>query len=551
MHRWNRSCPRRRSPALGVQALEAREVPASISGRVFSDYNYSATMNGPDAGLAGATITLHVAGSTEAPRTTTSDAQGYYTFDDLPAGVYTIEVSPTDTTLLGKATIGTAGGSLTRPYRSGGLWFGDYVLTEHVVYAINLNDDTAATGYDFALIPLLSIGGSVYEDVNGNGVKDPGEPGIPNVKITMAGVAPGGAGPGTILGTGTGPGMGTGNGTTTTDADGNYIFTRVRPGIYVIGETQPAGYSDGEEQRGTPSAVAPKGGLSVDLLQPGDKFLGIDLTQSAEPSGGFNFGEIKGGTLSGAVYSDVDDDGVQAATGEPGIPGVKIRLTGTDDQGTKVDRTVLTGKDGTYTFEHVRPGNYAVREVQPPKFKDGKEAAGSAGGTVTVNDRITDIAFPAGAALTGYSFGERAWVDLRLVQKPSTAVVGPGGTVSIVYVVKNVGSATVPAPTIQFKYGGLRFVSNDHPSGGTFDPVARTWTIGDLPPGGSQTIRLVLRAPTAGTYRPSAKATTTAPERRAGNNGVAWTVTAGAGPSLKTAVSGTASGWWLGNRPLG
>jgi hypothetical protein len=522
---------------LGVQALEAREVPASLSGRVYADYNNSGTMNGPDTGLAGVTVSVSPINSLTDRWTTTTDDQGYYTFDDLPAGVYTIGADRPETTLLGKPTIGTAGGSLKPPFNAIPGVIIDYDYSGHTVFSVPLAADTVATGYDFGRIPLVSTGGSVYEDVNANGVKDPGEPGIPGVKITLAGIAAGG---------GFAPAM-----TTTTDADGNYTFTGVRPGIYAIGETQPAGYSDGAEQMGTPAAVPQNDGfIKVDLLQPGDKFVGIDLTQSAT-SGGYNFGEIKGGTLSGVVYSDVDDDGVQAATGEPGIPGVKIRLTGTDDQGTKVDRTVLTGKDGTYTFEHLRPGNYAVREVQPPKFKDGKEAAGSAGGTVTVNDRITEIAFPAGAALTGYSFGERAWVDLRLTQEPSTAVVGPGGTVAIVYVLRNVGSATVPAPTIQFKYGGLRFVSNDHPSGGTFDPVARTWTIGDLPPGGSQTIRLVLRAPAAGTYRPSARATTTATERRSGNNGVAWTVTAGAGPALKSAVSATASGWWLGNRSRG
>lgn len=64
-----------------------------------------------------------------------------------------------------------------------------------------------------------SMSGTVFLDPNGNNTQDSGEPGIPNVKVT-------------IKGTGTDNSSFTR--TTTTDASGNYSFTELPPGTYRV-----------------------------------------------------------------------------------------------------------------------------------------------------------------------------------------------------------------------------------------------------------------------------------------------------------------------------
>jgi hypothetical protein len=47
-----------RRPRLRFEPLEAREVPASLAGRVILDFDNSGTVSGPDTGITGVTLTL-------------------------------------------------------------------------------------------------------------------------------------------------------------------------------------------------------------------------------------------------------------------------------------------------------------------------------------------------------------------------------------------------------------------------------------------------------------------------------------------------------------
>ena len=83
--------------------------------------------------------------------------------------------------------------------------------------ALDNNQDIEHTLISFP--NLANIYGWVYEDTNGNGVKDPGEDGIPDVVITMDGIM-----------------------TTTTAVDGWYYFITDVEGIHILVESDPAGY---------------------------------------------------------------------------------------------------------------------------------------------------------------------------------------------------------------------------------------------------------------------------------------------------------------------
>ncbi len=112
---------------------------------------------------------------------------------------------------------------------------------------------------------LGSLAGKVYLDANGNGVFDDGDSGISGVYITLSGVDDRGN---------------TVSLTAVTDSLGNYRFANLRPGIYSLTESQPAGYLDGAESLGS---------LGGELGQ--DVFTNIALF--ANQSGiGYNFAEV-------------------------------------------------------------------------------------------------------------------------------------------------------------------------------------------------------------------------------------------------------------------
>jgi hypothetical protein len=81
-------------------------------------------------------------------------------------------------------------------------------------YTINFVDGT------FTIIPLGTISGIIFHDYNTNGVQDPGEPGIAGQTVFLD-----------LDGSGQ---FKSGDPTAITDANGNYQFTGVRAGTYIV-----------------------------------------------------------------------------------------------------------------------------------------------------------------------------------------------------------------------------------------------------------------------------------------------------------------------------
>ena len=65
------------------------------------------------------------------------------------------------------------------------------------------------------------------------------------------------------------------------------------------------------------------------------------------------------GAIGDRVWLDANGDGLQDDD-EPGLPGVQITLTGTDDRGDAVSATTKTDDEGRYGFDALRPGEYHV-----------------------------------------------------------------------------------------------------------------------------------------------------------------------------------------------
>ncbi|GIX00173.1 MAG: hypothetical protein KatS3mg111_3505 [Pirellulaceae bacterium] len=112
------------------------------------------------------------------------------------------------------------------------------------------------------------------------------------------------------------------------------------------------------------------------------------------------------GSISGTVFLDRDNDGVQDAD-DPGIPGVVITLTGTDLLGNSVNLTTTTDANGNYTFDDLLPGTYTLTETQPGSYGDGQSIVGTGASGTAGTNQISGIELQSGAAAQGFNFSER------------------------------------------------------------------------------------------------------------------------------------------------
>lgn len=112
------------------------------------------------------------------------------------------------------------------------------------------------------------------------------------------------------------------------------------------------------------------------------------------------------GSISGRVYLDQNQSGV-FDTGEAGLSGVTITLTGTDTGGAAVNRTTTSAADGTYTFDNVLPGTYSLQQTQPSGVLDGQTNVGTgATGATAGTNQINTITLGNAPAAADFNFGE-------------------------------------------------------------------------------------------------------------------------------------------------
>lgn len=277
--------------------------------------------------------------------------------------------------------------------------------------------DSDLTGLDFAnqLIPN-AIGGVKYEDLNANGRRDPGEPGLPGVTIRLA-LASGG-----------------GSQTATTDVNGNFLFTNVAPGNYVLTETVPSGFTQ------TEPASAP-GTIAVTLASGGSSINNV-------------FGNFRGvltGAISGVKFLDVNGNGVRDP-GETGQAGVTITLSG---PAGFASRAVVTGSDGAFTFATVPFGSYTLTETVPAGFRQTTPAAPGTiavslffGSGTSANNLFGNQA--VGASISGTKFNDLNGNGLRDAGEPGI----PGVTVRLQGPTGSVTSATTDSGG-SFSFTGL------------------------------------------------------------------------------------------------
>jgi len=274
-----------------AQDFGYRRGTGPISGRVWLDEDQDGINDIEEAGLTNVMVELRDGTCTPLPAATadcttvTTDQFGNYVFGELSPGDYDIVVVPSTLPVGLTNTFGPFGA----PSRSVTLPEGEAVTDQDFGY--RASDNTGA------------IGDRIWSDADGDGIQDPGEAGIAGVSLELQdGVCI----PGSTCQT------------TTTGADGDYLFTNVPFGEYIVVIPDTGGPLSGFTATSGPQSVG--GTVSPPVT------LDAQLTTVTDIDFGFDSADTL--TIMDRVWYDTDSDQTQDA-GEPGIPGVTVDLIDT------------------------------------------------------------------------------------------------------------------------------------------------------------------------------------------------------------------------------
>lgn len=340
----------------------------SIAGNVYEDRNDNGMIEPGEAGIAGVTVQLYQWDGAKYVwiRETKTKDDGSYQFDDLDIiHNYAIkEIQPSEYSD-GKDAVGSLGGQKSEDY----------------FYDVKVGWDQHGYDYNFGELKLGSIEGNVFEDRNDNGVFDENENGIENVTIEL--YRWNGADYEFIR-------------STQTDENGAYCFDDLDIAQqYAVRERQPEAYSDGKDHVGS------LGGQNI----VNDEIRSIDV-QWDDHGVKYDFGELKLGSVSGYVYHDSNDNGAFEENEAP-IAGVTVELYRLNDGKYEYVSKTTTNLEGFYKFDNLDINQtYAIKEIQPADWNDGKDSVGSLGGNLADNDFIDSVRVLWNQHGENYNFGE-------------------------------------------------------------------------------------------------------------------------------------------------
>jgi hypothetical protein len=205
------------------------------------------------------------------------------------------------------------------------------------------------------------IGDFVWNDLNGNGIQDPGEPGIDGVTVNLYNS-------GVLIAsqvTAQGP---------TGSQQGYYEFAGVCAGIYTVQvdtTTLPKGQS-GQTEYVLTTPNAP-GSTPTNDSNPNPDTVTLTSNVDVDNMADFGFVALQG-EIAGDLWFDANYDGLQD-TGDPSINGVGIELyDGTQTNLLATTTTAFGGpnnENGYYQFTGLGAGNYVVYVIPttlPPNY---------------------------------------------------------------------------------------------------------------------------------------------------------------------------------------
>ncbi|MEZ6143733.1 MAG: SdrD B-like domain-containing protein, partial [Zavarzinella sp.] len=400
-------------------------LPSTIGNTIFNDLNNNGLLDVSEVGIDNVEVVL-LDGTGTPLVTTTTAGGGLYSFSNLGAGNYQVQISATNFNV-GNPLAGFQSSTPTSTTPNDGIDNDDNGIvvgtlgTGGVVQTnpFAVTPGTTNNTLDFGLFGALSIGNLVFDDVNNNGVQDVGENGISGVEVVLLN------------------GTGTGIATTTTDANGQYLFTGLAPAEYrvrlsaanfnlagaLVGYRSSTGAANAFEGAGTPvpgtsNVDNDDNGTTTGTLGSGG-FIETPtfLLQGVQPTGetpnndpatpddrsnlAVDFGVYRTQSLGNVVFNDLNNNGIQDV-GELGINEVEVILY--DAAGTTALQTTTTNAQGLYLFSGLAAGSYVI-EVSAPNFNVGNPLAGFTSST-GLNGSLTGPFEPGANANTSNVDGD-------------------------------------------------------------------------------------------------------------------------------------------------
>ena len=315
-------------------SADGTEASYQLGDKVWNDVNKNGIQDDGEVGIPDVVVILKDRYGKVLSRTETN-ANGKYIFDKLHNGIYTVEFETPD-------------GYTASPKDQGNDALDSDGPTNALAIISNGNNLTLDQGFYQTETPTRKVGDKVWDDLNKDGIQDDNEPGIGNVKVTLKDEN------GNVIGT------------RVTDENGNYLFEKVKEGIYTIEFETPKGYTP--TQTGQGRLDKDSNGAITNIFVKNNDDLTIDSgfykTEPPVPPT-YNIGD--------KVWDDLNKDGIQD-NNEPGIGNVKVTLK---DENGNVIGTRVTDENGNYLFENVKPGDYTVDFETPEGYTPTQTGQGS------------------------------------------------------------------------------------------------------------------------------------------------------------------------------
>ncbi len=287
-----------------------------VTGMVWKDENGDGEMDNEN-GISELTVALYSCEGILIEQTTT-DEDGKYSFNEVMSGSYYIMTSEEQ---------------YLRAFQEGQSHF------------TNENGDNTTSCFEvgngnneeinLAYVPLLIVGDLVWEDSNKNGIQDPGEPGIPDVLVTIF------------------------------DENGDYynaVYTDINGNFWLVGNIPGQYYLAIEDVNGW--IASPSNSGSDDNLDSDGIFSnGMLRTELFTVSGCENISEHDFGLcrpfahIQGTVWIDSNCDGIMNSN-ENTVDEITVNL---QDCNNNTVATTQTNGEGIYWFDEIEVGQYNVQ----------------------------------------------------------------------------------------------------------------------------------------------------------------------------------------------
>lgn len=329
--------------------------PASISGTVWNDLDADKVKESNEAFVPNITIYNDANNNSKldaGEMSTVTDSLGAYRFSNLAAGSYKIR------------QVLQSGWMQTSP--ANGYGWTITLATSQALFGQNFG-----TKQGVSLPPPAggSISGTVWNDLDGDGVKDANELGLSGITVYND--------------ANNNSKLDTGEKTTATDSSGAYQFTGLSSGSYKIREVLQGGWIQTTPAKNYGWSIA----LATNQVLTGRNF-GTEAGNVSPPSG----------KISGTIFNDLDGDGVKDSN-EIGVGAGWTVYIDLDNDSVLDSNEVSTTTDGNgaWTLSGLAAGTYKVRQVLQTGWKQ----------TTPTNNYGLNVTLSANQSVGAKLFGSR------------------------------------------------------------------------------------------------------------------------------------------------